>query len=114
MTRVLVLDEITVKPGLAAEFRLAHRNRYLPGALGRGMKLEGAWQNPPERDLPELPTTLYYLWSLEDVDAWWRMRLSRTADGGDERFVKHAFWQEADRLTMSRRRTVLSDQPTED
>jgi hypothetical protein len=113
MTRVLVLDEITVKPGQAADFRHAYRTRYLPGAQSRGMLLQGAWQNPPEVDLDEVPTTLYYLWSLEDVDAWWRMRLSRTADGADERFAKHAFWQEADGMTVHRTRTVLSDQPDE-
>jgi hypothetical protein len=113
MSRVLVLDEIVVKPGLAAEYRRAYSTGYRPGAELRGMRLEGSWQHPPEGDLDEISTTLYYLWSLEGPEAWWRMRLSRTADGADERYAKHTWWQEADRLTVNRRRTVLSDQPEE-
>ena len=41
------------------------------------------------------------------------MRLSRSPDGDDERFEKLAWWQESDQMTVSRKRTVLSDQPPE-
>jgi len=109
--RVLILDEIVVKPGLAARYRSAYRERYMPGAERRNMRLEGAWQNPPITDLDELPTTLYYLWSVEGAEGWWSMRLSRLPDGTDERFDKHAWWQESDEMTFSRKRTVLSAQP---
>ena len=112
--RIYVLDRITVQPGRAAEYRRAYRTDYVPGAERRGMRLEGAWQDPPETDLDGVATTLYYLWSVDGVDGWWAMRLSRTADGADERFAKHAFWQEVDRMTLDRSRSVLSDQPTED
>lgn len=114
MTRIYVLDRIEVKPGLAADYRRVYRTGYVPGAERRGMRLEGAWQNPPEQDLDEVPTTLYYLWSVDGVEGWWSMRLSRTPDGADERPAKHAWWQEADRMTSNRTRTVLSDQPRED
>jgi len=106
--RVFILDEITVKPGLAAQYRELYREQYMPGAKRRGMQLEGAWQNPPGMDFPERPTTLYYLWSVEDTRAWWAMRLSRTPEGRDERFDKHAFWQRSDSLTAGRSRKFLS------
>jgi hypothetical protein len=109
--RVFILDEIVVKPGLANAYRSAYRERYMPGAGRRQMRLEGAWQNPPTTDLDELSTTLYYLWSVEGVEGWWAMRLSRRPDGGDERFDKLAWWQESDQMTLSRKRTVLSTQP---
>ena len=109
--RVFILDEVVVKPGLAGTYRSAYRECYMPGAERRRMRLEGAWQSPPTCDLDELPTTLYYLWSVEGVQGWWAMRLSRRPDGSDERFDKHTWWQESDHMTLSRRRTVLSDQP---
>ena len=64
---VLILDEVVVKPGLASAYRSAYVERYVPGAERRGMRLQGAWQSPPLRDLEELPTTLYYLWSVDGV-----------------------------------------------
>ena len=112
-TRVLILDEIVVRPGLAATYREAYRTGYVPGAQRRGMRLEGAWQNPPGPDMDELPTTLFYLWSVTDVAAWWGMRLSRRPDGSDERFDKLAWWQETDRMTLRRSRRMLTDQPKE-
>jgi hypothetical protein len=109
--RVFILDEIVVKPGLASRYRSAYRERYMPGAERRKMRLEGAWQSPPGTDFEELSTTLYYLWSVEGAEGWWAMRLSRRLDGSDDRFDKHAWWQESDQMTLGRKRTVLSDQP---
>lgn len=108
--RILILDEIVVKPGLAAEYRDIYRRDYIPGAKRRGMRLDGAWQNPPGGDLAELATTLFYLWSVESLEAWWAMRRSRLPDGTDERFEKHAFWQRSDLMTISRSRRFLTEQ----
>jgi hypothetical protein len=109
--RILVLDEIVVKPGLAETYRQAYREGYVPAAEARGMRLDGAWQNPPGRDYDELATTLYYLWSVDGAQGWWAMRRSRTADGLDERYQKHAWWQESDRMVEHRARKFLTDQP---
>jgi hypothetical protein len=106
--RIFILDEITVKPGHAAAYRQAYRTAYVPAAERRGMRLEGAWQNPPGLDYDELPATLYFLWSVEGVSGWWKMRLSRKPDGSDERFEKLRWWQESDRMTLSRKRSLLS------
>lgn len=104
MTRILILDEIVVKPGRAADYRRAYQASYVPGAERRGMKLEQAWRSPPGQDFDELPTTLYWLWSVESLEAWWAMRLA-------ERFEKLAWWQAAEPMTLSRKRSLLTDQP---
>ena len=110
---ILILDEIVVKPGRLAEYRKAYRAQYVPGAERRGMTLEAAWQSPPGRDYDELAVTLYYLWSVPDVAGWWAQRMSKTPDGRDERFEKLAWWRESEPLTVSRKRSVLTDQPKE-
>jgi hypothetical protein len=109
-TRVLILDEIDVKPGMVAAVRDAYRTAYRPGAEARGMVLEAAWQNPPAIDVAELPATLFYLWTVEDQAGWWRQRLSRTPDGVDEREAKLAFWQSIAPMTTGRKRRMLTDQ----
>lgn len=112
--RILILDELVARPGMAAACRSAYRTRYVPGAERRGMRLDGAWQSPPGRDYPELSATLYWLWSVPDVRGWWTMRFSRTADGADERFEKLRWWQEVEALTVSRKRSLLTAQPGEE
>lgn len=90
----------------------------MPGACARGMRLQGAWQNPPGlapgQEYEELPVTLYYLWMVEDEKSWWAMRLSRNADGSDQRFEKHAWWKESDGMSLSRKRTFLTRQQEQD
>ncbi|MCB2046766.1 MAG: hypothetical protein KDE32_00910 [Novosphingobium sp.] len=108
--RVLILDEIEVLPGMANAVREAYRQEYAPAATARGMKLEAAWQNPPAIDIVELPATLFWLWSVEGEAGWWKQRLSRKADGTDEREDKLAFWQGIAPLISGRRRRMLTDQ----
>ena len=107
---VYILDEIVVQPGRAEEYRRAYAAHYRPGAERRGMRLAGAWQTPAGQDFAELATTLFYLWAVDGVQGWWTQRLSRLPDGSDERFEKLAWWQESDRMTLSRTRRMLSDQ----
>lgn len=113
MSRIYILDEIIVKPGRAAEYREAYEYNYMPGARGRGMQLEQSWRNPPVQDIDELPTTFYFLWSVEGVEGWWRMRMSRNEDGSDQRFEKHRWWLQSDQMTLERKRTFLSDMTTD-
>ncbi|MBM3596293.1 MAG: hypothetical protein FJX31_11155 [Alphaproteobacteria bacterium] len=74
------------------------------------MLLEAAWQSPPAIDIAELPSTLFWLWSVEGEAGWWKQRLSRKPDGSEEREDKAAFWQSLEPLTLSRKRRMLSDQ----
>ncbi len=108
--RVLILDEIDVKPGMARAVREAYAAAYRPAAEARGMVLEAAWQHPPAIDVPELPATLFYLWAVEDEAGWWRQRLSRSPEGVDEREAKLAFWQSIAPMTTGRKRRTLTDQ----
>lgn len=108
--RILILDEIEAKPGVAAQVREAYRRDYLPAARARGMTLEAAWQSPPAIDIAELPATLFWLWSVEGEAGWWKQRLSRKADGSDEREDKAGFWQSLEPLILSRKRRMLTDQ----
>lgn len=108
--RVLILDEIDVKPGMTAAVRRAYNENYRPGAEARGMVLHGAWQHPPAIDVAELPATLFYLWAVDGEAGWWRQRLSRTADGLDQREAKAAFWQSIAPMTTGRKRRMLTDQ----
>ena len=112
--RILILDEIEAKPGMAAQIRQAYRSDYFPAAKARGMKLEAQWQSPPAMDIAELPTTLFYLWSVKGEAGWWKQRLSRKADGSDEREDKLAFWQGLAPLIEGRKRRMLTDQLGED
>ncbi len=109
--RILILDEVEAKPGMASAVRDAYRQDYIPGAKARGMVLEHAWQHPPAIEISELPATLFWLWSVEGEASWWKQRLSRKADGSDEREDKLAFWQALAPLTHSRKRRMLTDQP---
>jgi hypothetical protein len=109
--RILILDEIEAKPGNAAAVREAYRAHYAPAAKARGMTLEAAWQHPPAIEITELPATLFWLWSVEGEAGWWKQRLSRKADGSDEREDKLAFWQGIAPLTLGRKRRMLTDQP---
>lgn len=111
MEQIFILDEIVVKPGLAAAYRQAYENEYMPAAERRGMRKVASWRNPPLQDIDELPTTFYFLWSVEGVRGWWQMRLSRNADGTDERFEKQRWWQASDQMTLSRKRSFLSSLP---
>lgn len=106
--RVFILDEIIAKPGMAKSIRDLFSLDYSPAARRRSMRAEGAWQNPPLIEQDGFPTTLYYLWSVDDVEAWWAMRKSKTTDGVDERAEKHAFWQKVDSLSSCRTRKFLS------
>jgi hypothetical protein len=108
--RILILDEIEAKPGMAGPVRDAYHADYVPGAKARGMVLEGAWQHPPAIEIKELAATLFWLWSVEGEAGWWKQRLSRNPDGSDEREDKAAFWQKIAPLIQRRQRRMLTDQ----
>lgn len=109
--RILILDELDVKPGMSGAVRKAYLEGYRPGAENRGMKLVSAWQHPPAIDIVELAGTQFYLWSVEGEAGWWKQRLSRKPDGSDERTDKEAFWQSLDRMLLGRKRRTLTDMP---
>ena len=107
--QILIMDEIVVKPGLAGQFDKAYRSEYRSDAEKRGMKLEQSWQNPPGFTPGEVPITFYYVWSVEGVDGWWKMRITKRADGSDARYDKLAWWQSIGDLIENRKRVLLTE-----
>jgi hypothetical protein len=107
---VFILDEIVTRPGMAAAYRDAYLSRYAPGARERGMTLEYVRLSPP-LELIEAHNTLHFMWSVENADAWWLMRVGgakgRPVDtsGAD----KAAWWEESADMTVSRSRRIFVD-----
>ena len=101
-----ILDEISVRPGMAAAYEAAYREAYFPLAEKRGMTLQNAWMTPPA-PMPDKPNSLLFLWSVPDAPAWWRMRY-----GGFDPQVS-AFWETTEPMVLERRRVFLGPQPSE-
>jgi hypothetical protein len=101
MGRIYILDEVEPLPGRIAAYRDAYLAQYAPAARERGMTLESVRQSPAI-ELPEGGTVLEFLWSVPDLDGWWRMRFTGEAD-------KQAWWSRSDTLARTRRRRFLVD-----
>ncbi|MGH8808074.1 MAG: hypothetical protein ACREX0_09370 [Noviherbaspirillum sp.] len=89
---------------LPAVLALLHE-RYLPGIGARGLTLLNRWVSPPVAIDGE-PNTLWLLWQLPSVRAYYGMRSSAGAEVLE-------FWSAVDGLCRQRRRHVLAgaDQP---
>lgn len=100
---IRLLDELVVDPARLAELRELLATAYVPGAQARGMQLAAQWLSPPVA-LPDAPNTLWLLWQLPDLGAWWAMRAQAAMDPSVT-----ALWQQVDALCQSRRRHVLAE-----
>ena len=103
MSKIYILDEVKPKPGGVEAYRAAYLAEYAPGARARGMTLEAVRLDPPV-ELPDGGNTLCFLWSVPDVQAWWKMRIGSDPEKG-------AWWARSDELSLSRARRYLSDLP---
>lgn len=97
---IRILDEVVVRPGLAAAYRDAYHATYVPLARARGMTLLSSSRTPA--DIAGEPVTLLFLWSVPDAGAWWQARVRDTE-------AKARWWAAAADMTISRRRLTLSD-----
>jgi hypothetical protein len=98
-----VLDQIEIDADKLAALQLLIGERYVPGALARGMKLARSWIAPPVATAL-VPNTLWVLWELPDIGAWWGMRARA---GADPETVE--YWAAVDRLCNKRERHYLID-----
>jgi len=98
-----VLDVLTVAPGGVEEVRRMMRDEYVPVVAALDMRLVHEWLNPAV-ELVDRPTELVYLWELDDVPGFWRMR---TVAARDPRVT--AFWESIAPLLMSRDRKLMCD-----
>ena len=74
-----VLDVLTVAPGRVEDVRRMMRDDYVPVVAALDMRLVHEWLNPAV-ELVDRPTELLYLWELDDVPAFWRMRTVAARD----------------------------------
>ncbi|WP_342246694.1 hypothetical protein [Pseudomonas sp. OTU5201] len=102
-----ILDEIPLVAGRVAQVLEALDRLYLPACSGRGLTLEQRWVSPPVV-VPGQPNTLWLLWRVADVPAYYAMR---SAAGAEVR----AFWDLVEEGGSCRRRHVLgsADHPLE-
>lgn len=98
-----ILDQIEVAAEKLPALQQLIDTAYTPGATARGMQLANSWVSPPVAT-PGTPTTLWLLWQVPDIGAWWNMR-SRA--GFDPAIPP--YWAEVDTLCCRRDRHYLVD-----
>ncbi len=98
-----VLDVLTAAPGRVEEVRRMMHDDYVPVVASLDMRLVHEWLNPAV-ELVDQPMELLYLWELDDVAAFWRMR---TVAARDPRVA--AFWDSTAPLLTSRDRKLMCD-----
>ena len=80
--------------------------RYAPEAGARGMRLRHRLIAPPLELGREASNTLTFIWSVEDVAAWWKARLTASATPSVARF-----WRDLEPLIVSRERRSHAEWP---
>ena len=100
MSAIYILDRVRLRPEKIQPYQRALRERYLPGARERGMELIGSWITPPVE--VEEGNEFVTLWSLPSIEAFWAMRAGSSAP------EIAAWWAEADELSLSRERQIMS------
>lgn len=98
-----VLDVLTVRPTHVADVDTRVRDGYAPLIAGYGMRLAHGWMAPAV-ELHDEPVELLFLWELDDVPAFWRMR---TASARDKQVL--AFWDDLTPRLTSRSRRLMCD-----
>lgn len=94
-----ILDEIPLAPARVAPVLEALERFYLPACAARGLTLVQRWVSPPVA-VPGQANTLWLLWQVPDVWAYYAMRSSAGAE-------VRAFWDLVESQGDGRRRHVL-------
>ena len=100
---ILVVDEITVKPGGGEAFLAAYLREYAPLAEANGLTLLHRWVDPPVW-LDHRPNRLLLVWRAEGPRGLWA---AKRAAREDPRIA--AWWARADDLVEHRRRSVVAE-----
>jgi hypothetical protein len=101
---VYLVDQVVVKPGQGEAFLNAYRERYVPGAQARGMRLEKTWVSPPMW-LDDQSNTLLFIWSLQGAQGFWAMSFQ----GRQDPSLQQWWHEEAASMIESRQRYLASD-----
>jgi hypothetical protein len=98
-----ILDQIEIDADKLPALQQLITERYLPGAIARGMKLTRSWVSPPLALMND-PMTLWVLWEVAHVGEWWGMRVRAAADP-----TLPVYWADVDKLCKKRDRHYLVD-----
>jgi len=98
-----VLDTLAARPGLLVDVRRRVQEVYEPLVASMGMRVVHVWMAPAV-ELRDRPTELLVLWELDDVPAFWRMRVGAAQD---PRVA--AFWSSLDPMLADRTRRLMCD-----
>lgn len=96
--RVYLVDRLTARPGRAQELLQAYRERYLPGAQARGLRLERTLLSPPLW-LEEQSNTIEFVWAMDGAAGFWAMTQQARLDP-----AVRDWWREARELIETRER----------
>jgi hypothetical protein len=100
---IYMLDQVTPKPGRAQAFLKAYMDEYAPRVVERGLKLEHTWVTPPTW-LENQSNTLFFIWSVKGLPAWWEMQFKARWD----QFLPD-WWRDQAPNIEERRRCHLTD-----
>jgi hypothetical protein len=100
---IFLIDELIAHPGQGRALLAAYRERYVPGAIARGLTLQHELVAPPVW-LHDQSNILMFLWRIEGgAQGWWSARI---ASGRD--LEVEAWWRDATELIESRTRRFLA------
>ncbi|WP_306042910.1 hypothetical protein [Nocardia cyriacigeorgica] len=97
---IYIVDEMVAPPGRGRAFLDLYLREYAPGARERGLELDRVLVSPPVW-LAEQSNTITVSWTVRGAQQWWRQRLGASRDPQVAQW-----WQAADELLVSRRRTT--------
>ena len=93
-----LVDRLIAKPGRAQELLRAYRERYVPGAQARGLRLERTLLSPPLW-LVDQSNTLEFVWTMDGAASFWAVTLQARPDP-----TVQDWWREVQDLVESRER----------
>jgi hypothetical protein len=102
-SRVYLVDRLTARPGRARELLQAYRERYMPGARARGLRLERTLLSPPLW-LEDQSNVLEFVWVVDGGAGFWSMTQQARLDAAVQ-----DWWREAQALIESRERCLSAD-----
>ncbi len=103
-TTIFLIDELIARPGQGQTLLAAYRERYVPGAIARGLTLQYELISPPVW-LRNQSNALIFLWTVAGgAQGWWSTRIASGRNAEVD-----AWWRGAAELIVTRNRRFLAD-----
>ena len=101
---IVILDQITPKSGCGEAFFKRYIDEYAPVARARGLKLEHSWVSPPMWMEGAQSNTLFIMWSVRGVAAYWSAAQQARLDPASA-----DWWRDIEPMITTRNRSVLGE-----